>query len=780
MKIKFKPSRYNYSIPYNNDFSFFPRFLFILIGLFFLFCTKATAQETGAAKIVGCIIDSEDGKPVPYASCMLLNSADSSFIRGTTSNQNGEFVFSGIATDSLILSVKCSGYNLYFSQIRLLTDSLFEIVRLHRNNNTLKVVSVSAERPLYSEEGEKMLYNVEDDPSAKTGTISDALQNAPGVEVDAEGNVRLRGSSVEVWFNNRPSHMDAQTLKQYIKSMPAVAVKRIEVIDNPSARYNSGSPIINIVTTTQVPLKQLLCIGASTNTRPDVSPWISYVWANDRVSVNVYGNLTLNHNVYDQEYTSRFFASDSTLSSFYHYDKENKQFADDWYFGANVDYAINDCNSLSGWINYFPNHQKNSSNYNVEGVEYVYSPGNYDYLYFHDGVNNNRGGDLGLWYEYRIDSLGQSFQATLTGNFSVNDGRNNFNRDYVFQPLDYMYRMHYDSDPIGTNLSLRWIKPYSKNGKIDAGITAGFSQNSSNYDWDTMNYASDVYVRDPYRSYKSNNSIQQVTPYITVQQKIDRMTVKLGLNYQLRHQELTYYDCFIEDPTRDYDVEKSYSSVTPSLHASYSTDKGHNFSFSYVFRTSNPSAQMLSDYIVLNEQSFQRGNPLLTSGHTHTSNLRWTCFRKWGNIGVMAYFKAENDICSQLSDVAYSPFFGRIVDYTSYRNVGNTRDLGIEYSMVYRPWNFVNIRFYAMLYDNYYKMEYRPDNWAESEMMSYRLRMNVWAKMWKKYQLFVNATYNGRLQPLLSTSDPLFYMDLGVSTEFSTGGSRSSLMCVTC
>ena len=141
-------------------------------------------------------------------------------------------------------------------------DSLYipESVRM------LEEMEVTAERPLYSVDGEKQLYNVSDDPSVQTGTASDALQNAPGVEVDAEGNITLRGSqSVEVWLNDRPSHLSGEALRQYIKTLPAGAIERIEVISNPSARYGGGGPVVNIVTRTKVKRNEFLTFGTSGN-----------------------------------------------------------------------------------------------------------------------------------------------------------------------------------------------------------------------------------------------------------------------------------------------------------------------------------------------------------------------------------------------------------------------------------------------------------------------------------------------------------------------------------
>ena len=140
----------------------------------------------------------------------------------------------------------------------------------------LEEVKITADRPLYAVDGEKHIYNTSDDPSVQTGTASDALQNAPGVEVDAEGNITLRGSqSVEVWINDRPTNLSGENLRQYIKTLPANSIARIEVITNPSARYGGSGPVVNIITSKKILRNEFISIGATGNHRPQVSPWLS-------------------------------------------------------------------------------------------------------------------------------------------------------------------------------------------------------------------------------------------------------------------------------------------------------------------------------------------------------------------------------------------------------------------------------------------------------------------------------------------------------------------------
>ena len=197
----------------------------------------------------------------------------------------------------LLLLGVAAGMGYAQSNDTIAVDSLY----IPESVRQLEEMEITAERPLYSVDGEKQLYNVSDDPSMQTGTASDALQNAPGVEVDAEGNITLRGSqSVDVWIDDRPSNLSGEALRQYIKNLPAGAIDRIEVITNPSARYGGGGPVVNLVMRRKVKRNEFLTFGASGNLRPQVSPWISYVYGGKKFSFNIYAEYDYSHTWTDQ------------------------------------------------------------------------------------------------------------------------------------------------------------------------------------------------------------------------------------------------------------------------------------------------------------------------------------------------------------------------------------------------------------------------------------------------------------------------------------------------
>ena len=168
-------------------------------------CFAAIAQN----QVKGSLTDVKDGKPLMYVNCVLLKVQDSSFAYGTTSDDKGAFAFRQVAKGSYLLRVSCVGYETYWQSVDVSGDADLGKLSIHKTSTSLSTVTVTAKKPLYAVDGEKQMYNVTEDPSVQTGTASDVLQNAPGVEVDAEGNITLRGTtSVEIWINDRPSHMN--------------------------------------------------------------------------------------------------------------------------------------------------------------------------------------------------------------------------------------------------------------------------------------------------------------------------------------------------------------------------------------------------------------------------------------------------------------------------------------------------------------------------------------------------------------------------------------------
>ena len=204
-------------------------------------------------KVTGTIVEEANGKVIPFVNVGLFRQADSVFVSGAASDDKGHFELVAPNGDYR-LAVSAIGFQTFEQLLSVKGNQDLGKLQLKEGSTKLDEVVITEKRPLFAVEGEKTMYNVAEDNSIQTGTLSDALQNAPGVEVDVEGNISLRGtSSVEVWINDKPSHMTAENLKTYIQTLPANSLDRVEVITNPSARYGSKADgIINIVTNAKI------------------------------------------------------------------------------------------------------------------------------------------------------------------------------------------------------------------------------------------------------------------------------------------------------------------------------------------------------------------------------------------------------------------------------------------------------------------------------------------------------------------------------------------------
>jgi hypothetical protein len=247
----------------------------------------------------------------------------------------------------------------------------------------LESITVATTKPVYMNDGEKILYNVSEDPSIQTGTAADALQNAPSVEVDIEGNITLRGvSGVEIWINDRPSRLDAENLKTYLQQLPANSLERIEVISNPSARYTAkgAGGIINIVTKSNIQKNSFISFGLNGSTRPMVSPWFSYMFSNEKFSFNAYWGGYYYFNRQKSNGYSIIFNDNMDTSAFRSYTSDFKSNSISHNFHLYGSYNFDSLKTISfyggGWGIIF---NKSIGTQQYIYREYINNPGIYDY-----------------------------------------------------------------------------------------------------------------------------------------------------------------------------------------------------------------------------------------------------------------------------------------------------------------------------------------------------------------------------------------------------------------
>ncbi len=722
----------------------------------------ATAVEAQNVKVKGTVKDAKTGEALPFVNVGLMRSTDTVFVRGAATDMQGHFVIQDVKRGSYLMQASCVGYESYMVELEVNGD--IQDLKIDLKAGTLlETVEVSAERPLYAMDGEKNMYNTKEDVSVQTGTASDALQNAPGVEVDAEGNITLRGvSSVEIWINDQPSHMNEEALKQYIKQMPANAIERIEVITNPSARYSTTGGVINIVTSQKITRNELLCVGFRVNTMPSFSPWASYVYANDKFDMNIYVNANIGvHDMYSDG-TSTLSAPNGDTSRYQRFKNETHSRSYGGYSGLNLNWSISEKTHLSTWMGVYPYWGNNTTESDFVYREYLPALRNLGYNYELDNPDGfGWGGYMGAWLEHRFDTTGRKLSVSFNGTTWNEHGIGTETFAYDDRTLDSLLRRteKRNTNPYGS-FEVNYTHPLKNQIEIEAGAEGSFGGGTQYLGLDTL--ATDGYHAVVLRTSDGVERGTGLNGYVTLQKRWGGFTTKLGLRGEQawKHSEWSYLD-----GAGKTTVDTSFFGLVPSIHLSYQTKTFTSYSFSYTLRHSNPGMTQLSPFVRYEDYGYETGNPDLRRCYTHNLEAAWSKYiMGFGMLNLSAYFRANTDEISSMPYSGYAPAYfpdTLLVNYTRPENIGSSHTEGIEANVTYRPNAFFNVRLNTSLFNYAYDYEGDSDN-----KVSWSARVNVWAKLWGWLEVFATGSYKSPRLGLYSMSVEDKSIDLGMSSDF--------------
>lgn len=638
---------------------------------------------------------------------------------------------------------------------------------MKKGSVSLQGVEVTATKPIFMIEGEKTMYNVSEDPTIHSGTATDALQNAPGVEVDIEGNVTVRGAgSAEIWLNDRPSNMNADALKEFLRQMPADNIERIEVITNPSAKYsaNGAGSIINIVTVSKIKKNSFVSFGLHGSSTPMVRPWLSYVWSDEKFSINLYANYNFSFFKNEGQSTSTIFDdfgdTSSIFSSKYHNLNKNHTFG----LYINGHYDFDTVNTLYFWGGAYPGSGRTSSESEIHHSEFIQNIGLYDYNSNHNGNSNNWGGYGGLSFNHEFNDEGHEINADISFSGGKSSSSSSEWKDYASSLiLDLDRQKKFQSNYYSLGASVDYTIPYHEDGEIEIGVSGSYDYDQSCSRIDTLVLGSEnQYLIDSMRFEHYINRGGDFDAYVTLQHTFGGFTLKGGLRTQ--YQAFNYrYPEFSQ-----YDFQKSYWGFYPSLHLSYRTKSMHNFKLSYTRRVSYPDGYELTPFISYEDDSYYTGNPDLKPAYTNSVEAGWSKFiNKFGNIALNAYFRNTKDQTCDLDDVVFDPYFGRIVAFSKPMNAGKTLNTGLDLNVTYRLKAFMSIRFYSNVY--YKKQEFMfrdEEEMRQVDNVSYSFRLNFWAKLWKVLEVNLSGSYRSKSVDMFSITQPRYSIDCGLRAEF--------------
>ena len=738
---------------------------------------KKKVREGDTFTVVGVLRDAKTNEFLPYVNLAILDSIDSEFVKGGISDLDGSFELNGVPQGAFILRVSAIGYESYALPFKVTNNTNLGTLRINPGVTSLGEVTVAAERPLYAMEGEKLIYNVSEDPSIQTGTTEDALQNAPGVEVDVEGNITLRGvSSVEIWVNDKPSKLTEENLKTYLQTLPANAIARIETITNPSAKYaTDAEAVINIVTSAHIKSNQFISFGVNGSNQPFVSPWVSYMWKKEKLSVNLFasGRYSDRINTTDSwELKREDGATQGTYDSVWYRTTSQKQDSRSLSGNLfmNVDYEIDSTSDISFDAGGFYNNSRSLGSRRDEQTFYLQPVDSILAYSIGDTTVSGSGfGHIGADYTKKFDEKGHNLRIGLNSRLNKNASDQYYNRFYdIYTGFDENRYLLTNMFGLGVNLDARYNRPYSEDGELSYGLRADHQMDNNDY---KRYYSNDGGLNydsiDILRTYHFNGSETGLNADVNWTRRWGGFTLSTGMGVG---NDRISYEYVSDMPFADKNT-LFFWNVRPSLHLTYRTESMHNWKLNYSLRMSHPDEDEISTFRRYGEDSYSTGNVNgLKNSFTHNMEAGWQkFFERFGNIGLEAYGRLSTNEVSSLTDAEYDNYLERIVNYSIPYNMGTSWRYGTSLNMTYRPTGFFNVRLYANLYDYGYRMEYDRNGVHQIDQRdkwSWSVRVNAWAKLFNQLQVTASANYNSPTISLMSERKARYFLNMGLRSDF--------------
>lgn len=581
------------------------------------------AQQAQTGKLFGRLTDAQ-GKPVSYATVTLLR-ADSSVVNGDLSKDNGSFTIEPTGTGRFRLRISAIGFQPKTVDNIILTGESSEKdlgkLALTALATQLKELQVTGERPLMEMSVDKKTFNVEKNITTAGGSASDVLQNVPSVSVDVDGNVSLRGKgNVTILIDGKPATLLGGDAVSALQSLPAASIQSVEVITNPSAKYDAQgmTGIINIVTKkdNRFGMNGAITLGAGTRDKYNGS--LNLNLRNKKWNVFVNSNFRLNSNY---NYTTNDLHPRYSDTSSHSFENNHRQF-NGWFNSLGAEYTINNNNSITLTENI------NLMNFSGAGpaIYQVYGPAG-NTLLEQRRYTTGGGGPLSLStsldYKHKFHKEKQELTANATFAQSWIKRKQEYMTDSFDsneQPISGTTRQTAPASGSNTSLNAQadFTTPFlTAKGKLDAGVKAQLF-------WFESGNA--PLVTDPAGQTKVDSVLLNGYNY-------SQKTYAAYLNYSDQKGNLAYQaglrmeDAVYEGTIRQLNGKKysnDFLNLFPSVFLSYKLPKEQSIYLNYSRRTNRPDFRQLMPYLDLsNPQDTSMGNPDLKPEFINNTELSY-------------------------------------------------------------------------------------------------------------------------------------------------------------
>jgi iron complex outermembrane recepter protein len=671
------------------------KFTFLILSLFL--------YETAYCQKIAGIISDNNNQPLPHAIITLFNTADSAIVKIEATTNGGRFSFNNVTPGNYFINITCAGYTeTNTNDFDLFKkDTLLPAIALDKKVQQLQEVVIDGKRPLLEIKADKIIFNVDNSINATGSDAMELLRKAPGVVIDREDNIVMNGrNGVNVYIDGRMTPLTGQALTAYLRSLPSNGIDAVEIIQQPSAKYDAAgnAGIINIK------LKK----NTATGTNGSVQAGWAY---GERPKYNT--GFTLNSRSSNLNFFANYNYTNATNIS---YLRMIRSLADSGFdqnsitsshlrthnYKAGMDYFINK-NNTAGIIITGNNDRNNIGLYSTTPI--IYTPTNTIKRWLvADNNNQITNNNLNVNFNYRHTGAREN-ELNIDadhGRYKINTHQMqpNFYYDSSFTELiaQNIYEMVAPSEIVINTIKADYEHHFKK-GKLLTGGKFSYVTSDNNFEQYFIN-SPIMPVSNLLDSAKSNNfkyTENINAAYASYHHDFKTFSLQAGLRVE-NSQVSGYSNGFKKEINGwvlyDSAFKRNYTNLFPSISLHYNINSIHQLGLGYNRRIDRPAYQDLNPFeIKIDEYAYYKGNTALRPQYTQSVSLQYSFASK---LNARLTYSSVKDVFTRLMDTAEL-----VKSYLTRKNLATQKilSLSVSFSHQYKWYSlFVNTNSFASKY----------------------------------------------------------------------------------
>lgn len=715
----------------------------ILIGSLFIisFIQLFAQRSQGEGIVLGKIVDNTVKKPLEYVKIKVFLEKDSSLISGQFTDSEGKFNLENLPLTTLLIQITFTGYDtIWFNQItptrELRVVNLGEINMTINNQRLVDEIIVTGKQDILKSGIDKKVYNVGQDLTLRGGTANDILKNLPSVDLDQDGRILLRGEgSVNILIDGKPSSLSGSNGKTLLDALPAGSIERIEIVTNPSAKYDpdGSSGIINIV------LKKNKLKGfnglitanlgsGNFNGGNVVDESVSLSYRN--ASFNAFASY---NGRYLEGYRNNFNYSRQVLSLDSASILDQKRLGTDLNAGhtarVGFDWTLKHSRSIAfSTITSLGQRDRTGDLWNTrygEDAFGVITPTALWQRMSYD-PSNQKNVDFNLNFRQNLKSNRGNFTADASHSIGANEINGFYNQyqyslDTILLPMLAPLRQRLSNEESSrvTTLQTDWVYLWpDQSVRTEFGAKGILRHQVVDTYSETMDSITEEYMEDTLSNFLYSYDEQVFSIYSIVAHQFKRLKYQAGVRLEQSYQ----IPNLISDTIR---IVNNYFNFFPSAHIRYSIKKGSELGLSYSRRISRASSSNLNPFTsYADPMNLQRGNPYLKPEFINSYDFSYIVEEKVITFSASLFYRHTTNMISRVRI-----FSDDNATLMTFINLNTSHSIGTEYVVSYKPTTWLRTTLSSNV--NFIKYITDIESWNRSGFNG-NVKLNSSIDFWKK------------------------------------------------